>query len=71
MGGTHEFLEDPRNEHVLIYVNGELVPRNEAKVSVFDSTFLVSSPAPMIMTAIMETTALLLNPIKASFGETR
>ena len=41
MGGTHEFLEDPRNEHVLIYVNGELVPRNEAKVSVFDSAFLV------------------------------
>jgi len=41
MGGTHEFLEDPRNEHVLIYVNGELFPRHEAKVSVFDSAFLV------------------------------
>ena len=35
MGGTHEFLEDPRNENVLIYVNGEFYPRHEAKVSVY------------------------------------
>jgi branched-chain amino acid aminotransferase len=41
MAGTHEFLEDPRNEHVSIYVNGEFFPRHEAKVSVFDSAFLV------------------------------
>jgi len=41
MGGTHEFLEDPRNEDVLIYVNGEFFARHEAKVSVFDSAFLV------------------------------
>jgi branched-chain amino acid aminotransferase len=41
MGGTHEFLEDPRNEHVLIYINGEFFPRPEAKVSVFDSAFLL------------------------------
>ena len=41
MGGTHEFLDDPRNEDVLIYVNGEFFPRHEAKVSVFDSAFLV------------------------------
>ncbi len=39
--GTHDALGDPRNEHVLIYVNGEFVPRAEAKVSVFDSAFLV------------------------------
>ena len=39
--GTHEFIEDPRNQDVLIYVNGELFPRSEAKVSVFDSAFLV------------------------------
>ncbi|MCK5438363.1 MAG: D-amino acid aminotransferase [Gemmatimonadetes bacterium] len=37
--GTHDFLEDPRNENVLVYLNGELVPRNEAKVSVFDAGF--------------------------------
>lgn len=41
MGGTHEFIEDPRNADILIYVNGELFPRNEAKVSVFESAFLV------------------------------
>jgi branched-chain amino acid aminotransferase len=41
MAGTHEFLEDPRNEQVLIYINGDFFPRHEAKVSVFDSAFLV------------------------------
>ena len=38
--GTHAYEEDPRNESVLIYVNGELAPRPEAKISVFDSGFL-------------------------------
>ena len=28
---------DPRNQDILIYVNGELLPRRDAKVSVFDS----------------------------------
>jgi branched-chain amino acid aminotransferase len=41
VSGTHEFIKDARNRDVLIYVNGELVPRDEAKVSVFDSAFLV------------------------------
>jgi branched-chain amino acid aminotransferase len=41
MLGTHEFIEDERNRDVLIYVNGEFFPRHEAKVSVFDSAFLV------------------------------
>ena len=41
MSGTHGFNEDDRNKDVLIYVNGELFPRHEAKVSVFDSAFLV------------------------------
>ena len=39
--GTHAYEEDPRNETVLIYVNGELTPRPEAKISVFDSGFLL------------------------------
>lgn len=39
--GTHNAVYDPRNEDVLIYVNGELHPRNEAKISVFDSGYLV------------------------------
>jgi branched-chain amino acid aminotransferase len=39
--GTHNALEDPRNDHILININGELFPRNEAKISVFDSGYLV------------------------------
>jgi branched-chain amino acid aminotransferase len=39
--GTHNALPDPRNENILVYVNGELLPRNEAKISVFDSGYLV------------------------------
>ena len=30
-------LPDPRNENIMIYVGGELLPRDEAKISVFDS----------------------------------
>ena len=39
--GTHEYESDPRNESVLISVNGELLPRPEAKISVFDAGFLL------------------------------
>jgi branched-chain amino acid aminotransferase len=39
--GTHEYEEDPRNETVLISINGELFPRNEAMISVFDAGFLL------------------------------
>ncbi len=28
---------NPKNEHLLVYINGQLLPRREAKVSVFDS----------------------------------
>lgn len=38
---THDTVEDPRNENILIYVNGEIVPRGEAKVSVYDSGFML------------------------------
>jgi len=41
MPSTHQAVPDPRNAGVLVHVNGELVPRSEAKVSVFDSGFLV------------------------------
>lgn len=39
--GTHDFDADPRNETILISVNGDLVPRAEASVSVFDSGFML------------------------------
>lgn len=35
------YLPDPRNDQVLVYVNGDFVPRNEARVSVFDSGFVL------------------------------
>ena len=39
--GTHNAEIDDRNKDVLIYVNGEMLPREEAKISVFDSGYLV------------------------------
>ena len=39
--GTHDYIEDPRNLEVLVYVNGNFVPRQDAKISVFDSGFLL------------------------------
>src|SRR4051794_37331899 len=39
--GTHDFDDDPRNEGILVWVNGELVPRERAVVSVFDSGFVL------------------------------
>ncbi len=38
---THDAEEDARNRDILIYINGELYPREEAKVSVYDSGFLL------------------------------
>ena len=38
-GSAQGYLADPRNDSVLVYVNGEFVPRNEAVVSVFDAGF--------------------------------
>jgi branched-chain amino acid aminotransferase len=35
------FVADPRNDSVLVYVNGEFVPRDEARVSIFDSGFVL------------------------------
>ncbi|MGI9405529.1 MAG: aminotransferase class IV [Hyphomicrobiaceae bacterium] len=39
--GTHAHAGDPRNADILVSVNGELVPRAEAVVSVFDSGFIL------------------------------
>jgi branched-chain amino acid aminotransferase len=35
------YLQDPRNDGVLVYVNGEFFARDEARVSVFDSGFVL------------------------------
>ena len=39
--GTHDYADDPRNDGVLVYVNGELKPRAQAVVSVFDAGFVL------------------------------
>jgi branched-chain amino acid aminotransferase len=39
--GTHDSAPDPRNAAILISVNGELKPRDQALVSVFDSGFVL------------------------------
>ncbi|WP_299482699.1 aminotransferase class IV [uncultured Roseibium sp.] len=38
---AQSYVADPRNEQVLVYVDGRLVPRHEACVSVFDSGFVL------------------------------
>ncbi|MFQ5553993.1 MAG: aminotransferase class IV [Acidimicrobiia bacterium] len=38
---THAAVHDPRNAEVLVSINGEFFPREEAKISVFDSGYLV------------------------------
>jgi branched-chain amino acid aminotransferase len=35
------YVADPRNDGVLVYVNGAFVPRDQASVSVFDSGFVL------------------------------
>ena len=35
------YVDDPRNDAVLVYVDGQFVSRNEAVVSVFDSGFVL------------------------------
>ncbi len=39
MAGSQDYQADPRNETVKVYLNGRLVPRNEAFVSIFDAGF--------------------------------
>ena len=39
--GAHSYLDDPRNAEVKVWINGELFLRSEAKVSVFDSGFVL------------------------------
>lgn len=38
---THAYQPDPRNENILIDINGELFPRQEARVSVFDAGYVL------------------------------
>lgn len=39
--GTHDYAPDPRNATIRISINGELFPRDEARVSVFDAGYVL------------------------------
>ena len=41
MPTTHDYYEDPRNEDIQIYINGDFFHRSEATISVLDSGFLL------------------------------
>jgi len=41
MAGSQDFAPDPRNATALVYLNGALMPREAAKVSIFDGGFVV------------------------------
>ena len=38
---SHSYISNPKNEDIFININGELFHRSEAKISVFDSGFLL------------------------------
>ncbi|MGH8117953.1 MAG: aminotransferase class IV, partial [Rhodanobacteraceae bacterium] len=39
--GTHDYAPDPRNAAIRVSLNGQLVARDEAKVSVFDAGYVL------------------------------
>jgi branched-chain amino acid aminotransferase len=39
--GSQDFAGDPRNADALVWLNGALVPKTEAKVSIFDAGFVL------------------------------
>jgi len=41
MPGSQDFAADPRNANLLLYLNGQMVKREEAKVSVLDAGFVL------------------------------
>ena len=41
MPGSQDYAPDPRNEGVRVWLNGALVPRGEARVSLFDAGFVL------------------------------
>jgi branched-chain amino acid aminotransferase len=41
MAGSQDFRADPRNASVRVWLNGALVPREEAKVSILDAGFVL------------------------------
>ena len=38
---SHSYIDNPNNENIKIYINGDFHSRDNAKISVFDSGFLL------------------------------
>ena len=38
---SHSYISNSKNKNIFININGEFFSRNEAKISVFDSGFLL------------------------------
>ena len=38
-GGAQSYAHDDRSDRVLVHVNGQLVPRDQVSVSIFDAGF--------------------------------
>ena len=41
MVSSHDFVDDKRNKHINIYINGKFYKRKDAKISVFDSSTML------------------------------
>ena len=41
MVSSHDFVDDKRNKHIKIYINGKFYKRKDAKISVFDSSTML------------------------------
>ena len=41
MPSSHDTVDDPRNAAIRVWMNGRLVPKEEAVVSVLDAGFLL------------------------------
>src|ERR1700754_2970077 len=41
MPGSQDFAADPRNSSLKVWLNGKLLPKEDAKISIFDAGFVL------------------------------
>lgn len=69
MQGTHETIGDVRNADILIDINGEHFHRDQAKVSVFDSGFILGDGVWEGLRVESNTVLFLERRLQASFRD--